>query len=221
VRIESVLEGTSDRLNQLVGFLDENADPGVRLRSISSMEKAAASNQCVVVLDDDRILGCSMTYAFEGGESQVSYLEIGTMRVIRQGLGLQEFMAQTSILGMYLEGVMLVAPPPPQDPSPATGLVFAVVAPNSVSEHVLVEKVGMIEFNVPEELALARAEAGAAFDPAKRTIYAPPGAGEAAEQFFRSRHVPGSHWVRTGRSNDLVEVGIPSVARFLDSLRPE
>lgn len=146
-------------------FLAENPDPGVRERPDELFRRAMLSGQCLQYsLPDNALCGLSMVFPYDPGNHEPVFHEIGAMRITSNGFGLQAFVAWFHLVQLYIE-----------DPG-NLGETFAVVTPDTPSQHNLVRRVGMASWNPPPLLRHLRREEGVPFLPDKPVLLADRGA---------------------------------------------
>lgn len=158
-------------------YLLDNPDPGVRMRPSGELQRAMETGQGLLLSKDGEICGISLVYQFDLAPSGPVYSEIGTMRVTANGYDLQTFLAKFHLLQLELEEYGSGHP-----------AVFAVVTPNTASEHNLRDKVGMAEWMPPPELALMRGSTGVPFSAEKKVLIARGGDFAAARADLRAWH---------------------------------
>jgi len=141
-------------------FLLENPDPGVRLRPKDELERAIDTGQGLLVSDRSDICGISLVYQYDpGAPGHVDY-EIGTMRVVAQGHGLQAFLAWFHLVQITLED------------DASRGDIFAVVTPDTASAHNMTAHVRMVDWTPSDTLVLMRRAAGVPFSEKKMVLLA-------------------------------------------------
>ncbi|WP_417679455.1 hypothetical protein [Roseibium sp.] len=193
-------------IDRLIGFLAEYDDPGVRMRPRDAVDAALETGLALALIRDGKILGCSLVYDFFENVDGPVFSEIGTMRVTLNGQGLQNLLSYFHLVQISLE----------DDFSPDHN-VFAVVQPNTASEHNLKTKVGMKPWQPPEVLQRLRRSAGVPFAAEKYCLVAPPNCRKAAfknlrdlligDRLFKTPKGEGRLLIKTGWfSNDLLDI---------------
>lgn len=175
-------------------FLLENPDPGVRARAPDQIERAIDTGLAVQINRDSQVCGLSLVYKYAAEEEVPVYSEIGTMRITANKLGFQTFIAKFHLIQLYLEEFF-----------GNIGETFAVVSPNSVSDHNLRRNVGMQDWDPPSVLRVLRQAEGAAFSADKNVLRADLNVTRQAFDSFREWHVRSSVF-RTPRGNEHVEI---------------
>jgi hypothetical protein len=177
--VQNIRYGDQPQRDHVTAFLADNPDPGVRLRPEAQLDLALNSGHGLTARRDGGIQAVSLVYQFGSESGPVDY-EIGTMRVVAEGLGLQVFFACLHLVQIFLEDV------------DTRGEVFAVVSPGSASEHNLRGKVGMAEWTPSTTLAIRRGEAGVPFVEGKSVLKADLNVIAGAFERMRQWHVGGS-----------------------------
>lgn len=176
LRVANIRPDDAGAIRRLTGYLAANQDRGVRRRP-EDMLQTAIDTGLALIVDEDGVSdphACSMIYRFD---SDRAYSEIGTQRVTLNGHGIQVFVASFHLVQLRFE----------LDGFPAT--TFAVVAPETPSEHNLVDVVGMKDWEPPRQVVEARAAAGVSFIDGKRVIAADEAAVVKAFKAMRAWHV--------------------------------
>ena len=164
-------------VDRLVGFLADNPDPGIRIRPRAEVDRAVASGLALRIESDGTIRGCSLIYKYSEPKQSAVYSEIGTMRVVSNGYGLQLFLAHIHVLQLSLDEFYA-----------SENHVFAVVKPGTASAHTLRDKAGMADWSPPDQLRYLRKQAGAAFSSEKDALLAHNVAVRLAFSNLRSWH---------------------------------
>lgn len=159
--MRSIRTDDPPRVKRADEFLAAHPSVGVRPRPPAMVAKAQAYGQGLLITraKTDADIGCSLVYGFEDGGDV--HREIGTMRVIENGLGLQAFFARFHLFRLRMENYFGELPS-----------VFAVVSGGTASAYNLQNKVGMKPWQPTPGLAASRGAQGLAFDPAKLTLLA-------------------------------------------------
>jgi hypothetical protein len=160
--LTNIRSGDRKLLARTEQFLLDNADPGVRPRPKEQIERAVDVGQGLILFDGDNICGVSLVYPYDVPPSGPIYSEIGTMRITANGNDLQTFLAKFHLLQIVFE----------EYEAGETPAVFAVVTPGTASAHNLGNKVGMIQWVPPKELAVVRSAAGVPFSSGKEVLFA-------------------------------------------------
>lgn len=172
------IQSTDRRLRgRAEGFLLDNPDPGLKIRPGEEIDRALSTGLGIVLTSAGAICGVSLIYQFDVPPAGPVYSEIGSMRVTANGFGLQVFLAKFHLHQIRLE-----------ESEPLLPGVFAVVTPDTASAHNLQEKVHMIEWQPPADLAAIRGAAGVPFSPAKRVLSAAHKTFTEAEADLRRWH---------------------------------
>lgn len=175
-------------------FLAENPDPGVRERPDDLFRRALETGQCLQYsLAGGKPCGLSMVFPYHSGNSEPVYHEIGAMRISSNGFGLQAFVACFHLVQLYFE-----------DPLNA-GETFAVVSPGTPSEHILLNKVGMMPWEPPSLLRHLRGEAGVPFTSGKPVLVAGPATVSDAFHQLTTLH-EGDRVFRSPKGEGVIEV---------------
>jgi hypothetical protein len=161
-----------------LAFLLENPREGVRLRPEEQLGLAFRSGLPVAVRRAGRICACSFIYEFTTIDCADTFSEIGTMLVTENGYGLQWFMACLQIFQVHLE-----------NSADNNHVVFAVVGPNTDSEHVLRDNTGLKNWTPTVALASLRATAGTPFVDQKLVLVADDQTVEKAISSLRGWHL--------------------------------
>jgi hypothetical protein len=177
-------------------FLFDNPDPGVRIRPREELDRALATGWGFVLTNATKICGVSLVYNFDVPPSGPTYSEIGTMRITANGFGLQTFLANFHLHQIRLE-----------EDEPPLPNIFAVVTPDTASEHNLEHTVGMVEWTPPKELGAVRGASGVPFAPTKRVLNAPPKTFATAAHNLRNWHTSGNVF-RTPKGDGLVHINM-------------
>lgn len=177
-----------------VRFLQENPDPGVRLRPKEQLDLALNTGQGFAVQRDGQICAVSLVYQFDVPPNGPVHYEIGTMRVTAEGYGLQTFLAKLHMVQIYLED------------DDTRGEIFAVVTPDTASERNLTVHSGLAPWSPPATLGLLRAVAGVPFDPLKSVLCADDAAIRRAFNDLRGLHDSGTvfHAPKKGEKVDVL-----------------
>lgn len=176
-----------------VRFLQENPDPGVRLRPQKQLDLALNTGQGIAVQRDGEICAVSLVYQFDVPPNGPVHYEIGTMRVTAESYGLQTFLAKLHMVQIYLED------------DATRGEIFAVVTPDTASERNMTVHAGMAPWTPPVTLELLRAVAGVPFNPSKSVLRADDAAIRRAFDDLRSMHESGTvfHAPKRGEKVDV------------------
>lgn len=137
-KLSNIHSNDQRNADRLVGFLAEHDDPGVRLRPQAAVNEALASGLALMVQKDGNTCGCSLVYQFGDRDTPSAYTEVGTQRITQNGFDLQTLIARIHLSQLWLEEFYS-----------DDHTIFAVVSPNTASEHNLVNKVGMQVWNPP------------------------------------------------------------------------
>lgn len=159
--LENITSDDPRSADILVGYLAQYDDPGVRMRPRDAVDRAIASGLALVIKRDGVVCGCSLVYQFNDDDDERAFSEIGTMRITANGFDLQSFLARFHLLQMSLEEHFAEA-----------HTIFAVVSPNTASEHNLANKVGMKQWDPPAVLQVMRSASGVAFSNKKYCLVA-------------------------------------------------
>src|ERR1041385_5476254 len=180
--------------NEIVLYLRENPDGGVRERPEDQIALAQKTGLVLVIRQDSEICACSFVYKFDDGEL---FSEIGTMRVTENGLRLQQSLAQFHLVQMFLEDYY--------GPNKET---FAVVKPGTASEHILRKYVAMRDWTPPPKLVELRAQAGVGFSSDKICLNADLGCIRKAFGDLKSEY-QGGNVFSTPTGNEKLRVQMP------------
>jgi hypothetical protein len=145
----NIRKDQDDEVDQMVGFLAANVDKGIRPRPRDELDLAVKSGLAFRLELHGKICGCSLIYYYYGDATE-TFSEIGTMRVVANGFGMQGFLAAAHIFQISLQEY--------EQP----GKIFAVVEPGTISDRNL-RRAGMLDWNPPEKLKYLRAQSGVAF----------------------------------------------------------
>lgn len=191
--IENLRSDMPLRISHAETFLLENADPGVRPRPEEQLHRALSSGQGLLITSSGAIVGISLIYQYDpGAAAKVSY-EIGTMRVIEEGFGLQTFFAKFHLIEFSLAD------------DETLGDIFAVVGKCTASQHNLIKHVGMSDWSPPDLLKLMRANAGVEFAPDKPVLLADGSAISKAFDDLRALHIS-DNLFRTPKGDGTIDV---------------
>ncbi|WP_423067233.1 hypothetical protein [Devosia sp. CN2-171] len=180
-------------------FATQHGGEGVRVRPGDLMEVAAENGLALELSDAQGTAAIALLYDFSRDDAVFG--EIGTMVVgpDHQGQGLQHFLASVQL-------IQIAAQDYPFD----GGNIFAVVTPGTASEHVLVNKVGFVDWSPGELVTELRSLAGIPFNPEKRNLSAPNGAIKRAAEFLLSLRASAQVYrVPTGDSKVRIEFSWP------------
>ncbi len=119
--------------------------------------------------------------------------EIGTMRITENGLRLQQMFAQLHIVQIFLEEYY----------SP-TNEIFAVVKPETGSEHILRNHVGMQDWVPPALLIHLRAVSGVIFSAEKHCLVANRSCVSKAFSDLKALHI-GNKLFRTPKGDETLQ----------------
>lgn len=174
----------------------------MRERHVNEVDRALDTGQALILEDEDGICGCSLVYKFESlaadGEEENIYAEIGTMRVTRNGLGLQSVLACFHMVQIYLEDLY-------DNPQ---GEIFAVVSKDTASEHILKNQVGMTDWQPPLALIGARGQSGVPFTTNKYVLHAAHESISAAFSFLNDARKSENEFITPkGGQTVLIELG--------------
>lgn len=190
--------GTGVAADAVRRFLEANPDPNVRMRPGDQMQLALDSGLGLCVRRGEQIVAASLIYSYPISPlAATTFSEIGTMRVIENGLGIQTLLAQVHIYQSFLENY-----------EAGDERIFAVVSPGSASEHILSDKVKMVPWIPEPSLVQRRAEVGTPFDVKKKCLIADNVTTREAIRSLKSVHLEGNS-IRTLKGNDSVTVLLP------------
>ena len=166
-------------------FMVAHADRGVRARPEAEVRRAMDLGQAIVVEKEENqeICACSLIYQYPVKHSGTLFSEIGTMRVVTNGLGLQVFLATVHLMQLELEDFYY-----------PSRRIFAVVKQGTPSERNLVDKVGMTNWSPSPDLVILRDDAGVPFDLTKRTITAEVNSVKEAFKSLHNWHIKGNRF---------------------------
>ncbi|GAA6212748.1 hypothetical protein NBRC116602_24890 [Hyphomicrobiales bacterium 4NK60-0047b] len=164
--------------SRVKSFLADNPNPAIRQRLELEVDKAFDKGLALYVEDGGEVCGCSLIYDLSNeGDYRFSYQELGTMRIVKNGLGLQEMLAQIHLFQFLLDG---------GHPDQVT--IFAVVSPHSPSEHVLRDNLVMKSWNPVQDLMDLRARSGCPFNPDKQVLRADVNCWSNSQHFLKKLH---------------------------------
>ncbi len=175
-------------------FLAENPDPGVRERPDELFRRAMQSGQCLQYTQfNGAACGLSLLFPYDPGNHDPVFHEIGSMRIITGGFGLQAFVSWFHLAQLYIE-----------DPY-NTGETFAVVTPGTASEHNLTRHVGLQPWAPPPLLRHLRRKEGVAFSPGKLALLADASTVSSAFSSLAKLHLE-NRLFRTPKGGGTIEV---------------
>lgn len=178
-------------------FLEDNQDQKVRFRGPREIDRAIRTSQCILIELDGNVCGCSFIYKFTTTNPRTIFTEIGTVKIIKNGLGLMQFVIKLHLVHLYLE----------EYTNPTRGEVFSVVAPQTESEHILLHHAHFKRWQITEELSKVRSATGVPFTPDKYAVAADDGAVEKAFDDLKNWH-RGSTLFRTPKGNEEIRVDL-------------
>jgi hypothetical protein len=158
-------------------FLAENPDPGVRQRPDEIFRRAMTSGQALSITENGKFCGLSLVFQYDPGNSLPVYHEIGTMRVTKSGYRLQAFLAQFHLLQISIENDF------------DCGEVFAVVSPDTASQHNLLHHCGMTPWQPTDLLSMLRRQVGTPFAAEKEVLLAEKLSIQRSFNSLRSLHI--------------------------------